>query len=108
MRTLHADITGKLGEYGVKSPLATEGVGMNIGFEHRNDHALLQPDAAEESGLLSGFGSAVAPIDSSISVAEEFVELRAPLLQDKPGAKELLFDTGYRRSDYSTIGVTNT
>ncbi len=108
LRTLHADLTGKLGEYGIKSPLATEGLGMNIGFEHRNDHELLQPDGAEESGLLSGFGSAVAPIDSSISVAEEFVELRAPLLQDKPGAKELLFDTGYRRSDYSTIGVTNT
>jgi outer membrane receptor protein involved in Fe transport len=108
LRTLHADITGKLADYGVTSPLATEGVGVNIGFEHRNDHEFLQPDAAEESGLLSGFGSAVAPIDDSISVAEEFVELRAPLLQDQPGAKELLFDTGYRRSDYSTIGVTNT
>jgi len=108
LRTLHADITGKLAEYGVKSPLATEGVGVNIGFEHRNDHEFLQPDAAEESGLLSGFGSAVAPIDNSISVAEEFVELRAPLLQDQQDAKELLFDTGYRRSDYSTIGVTNT
>ncbi len=108
LRTLHADITGKLGEYGVESPLATEGVGMNIGFEHRNDHESLQPDAAEESGLLSGFGSAVAPIDNSISVAEEFVELRAPLIQDKAGAKELLFDAGYRRSEYSTIGVANT
>ena len=108
LRTLHADITGRLGEYGIKSPLSTEGVGMNIGFEHRNDHESLQPDAAEESGLLSGFGSAVAPIDNSISVAEEFVELRAPLIQDKPGAKELLFDAGYRRSDYSTIGTANT
>ncbi len=108
LRTLHADITGRLGEYGVKSPLATEGLGLNIGFEHRNDHELLQPDAAEESGLLSGFGSAVAPIDDSISVAEEFVELRAPLVQGKPGAQELLFDAGYRRSDYSTIGVANT
>jgi iron complex outermembrane recepter protein len=108
LRTVHADITGKLAEYGVKSPLAAEGVGVNIGFEHRNDHEFLQPDAAEESGLLSGFGSAVAPIDNSISVAEEFLELRAPLMQDQPGAKELLFDTGYRRSDYSTIGVTNT
>jgi iron complex outermembrane receptor protein len=108
LRTLHADITGKLGEYGVRSPLAAEGVGINIGFEHRNDHESLQPDAAEESGLLSGFGSAVAPIDNSISVAEEFIELRAPLLQDKPGAKELLFGAGFRRSDYSTIGVANT
>jgi iron complex outermembrane recepter protein len=108
LRTLHADVTGKLGEYGVKSPLSAEGLGVNIGIEHRNDHELLEPDAAEESGLLSGFGSAVAPIDNSISVTEEFVELRAPLLQDKPGAKELLFDAGYRRSDYSTIGVANT
>jgi iron complex outermembrane recepter protein len=108
LRTVHADITGRLGEYGIKSPFSAEGLGVNIGFEHRNDHELLQPDAAEESGLLSGFGSAVAPIDSSISVAEQFMELRAPLMQDKPGAKELLFDAGYRRSDYSTIGVTNT
>jgi outer membrane receptor protein involved in Fe transport len=108
LRTFHADITGRLGEYGVKSPLSDEGLGVNIGFEHRNDHELLQPDAAEESGLLSGFGSAVAPIDASISVTEEFAELRAPLLQDQPGAKELLFDAGYRRSDYSTTGVANT
>ncbi len=108
LRTLHADVTGKLGAYGVKSPAANDGVDINIGFEHRNDHELLQHDAAEESGLLSGFGSAVAPIDNSISVAEEFLEVRAPLLQDRPGAKELLFDTGYRRSDYSTVGVANT
>jgi iron complex outermembrane receptor protein len=108
LRTLHADVTGRLGDYGIKSPLAGDGVGVNIGFEHRNDHEFLQPDSAEESGLLSGFGSAVAPINNSIAVKEEFIELRAPLVQDKPGAKELLFDTGYRRSDYTTAGVTNT
>ena len=108
LRTLHADVTGKLGDYGLTSPLASEGVGVNVGFEHRNDHELLQPDSAEESQLLSGFGSAVAPIDAGLSVAEEFIELRAPLIQDKAAAKELLFDSGYRRSDYSTAGVTNT
>jgi len=108
LRTLHADVTGKLGTYGITSPLASEGIAVNVGFEHRNDHEFLQPDSAEESGLLSGFGSAVAPIDNSLSVSEEFIELRAPLAQDRPGAKELLFDTGYRRSDYSTAGVTNT
>jgi hypothetical protein len=101
LRTLHADVTGKLADYGIQSPLAGEGVGVNVGFEHRNDHEMLQPDSAEESGLLSGFGSAVAPIDAGISVKEEFLEVRAPLIQDKAGAKELLFDTGYRRSDYS-------
>ena len=108
LRTLHADVTGKLGDYGIISPLATEGVGVNVGFEHRNDREVLRPDAAEESQLLSGFGSAVAPIDAGLSVNEEFIELRAPLVQDKAGAKELLFDTGYRHSDYSTAGKTNT
>ena len=108
LRTLHADATGKLGDYGITSPLATEGLGVNVGFEHRNDHEVLQPDAAQESQLLSGFGSAVAPIDAGLSVAEEFIELRAPLVQDRAAVKELLFDTGYRRSDYSTAGVANT
>jgi iron complex outermembrane receptor protein len=108
LRTLHGEVTGRLGQYGITSPLANEGVGVNIGTEYRNDHEYLQPDSAEESGLLSGFGSAVAPIDNSVSVSEEFLEIRAPLMQDQPGAKELLFDTGYRRSDYSTAGVTNT
>ena len=108
LRTLHADVTGRLAQYGFASPLAPEGLGVNVGFEHRDDHVYLLPDSAEESGLLSGFGSAVAPIDNSIAVAEEFIELRAPLVQDRPGAKELLFDTGYRRSDYSTVGEQNT
>jgi outer membrane receptor protein involved in Fe transport len=108
LKTLHADITGKLGDYGVTSPWATQGVGVNIGAEHRTDQEYLEPDGAEESGLLSGFGGAVAPINDAISVSEEFLELRAPLAQDKPGAKDLIVDTGYRHSDYTTAGNTNT
>jgi outer membrane receptor protein involved in Fe transport len=108
LKTLHADITGKLGDYGVTSPWATQGVGVNIGAEHRTDQEYLEPDSAEESGLLSGFGGAVAPIDDAISVSEEFIELRAPLAQDKPGVKDLMVDTGYRHSDYTTAGNTNT
>jgi iron complex outermembrane recepter protein len=108
LRTLHAEVTGKLGSYGITSPLATDGVGVDVGFEHRNDHEYFQPDSAEQSGLLSGFGSAAVPIDNSISVGEEFAELRAPLVQDKPFAKELLFDTGFRHSDYSYAAAPST
>jgi iron complex outermembrane recepter protein len=108
LRTLHAEVTGKLGDYGITSPLATEGLGINIGFEHRNDHEFFQPDSAEQSGLLSGFGGAAAPIDASVSVAEEFAELRAPLVQDKPLVKDLLFDTGFRHSDYQYAGTPST
>ena len=112
LRTMHAEVTGKLGNYGITSPLASEGVAINLGFEHRNDHEFFQPDSAEQSGLGSGFGGAQVPIDNSISVAEEFAELRAPLVQNLPGAKELLFDTGFRHSDYSYAAspstITNT
>jgi iron complex outermembrane recepter protein len=107
LRTLHAEVVGQLGKYGITSPWARDGVGMDVGFEHRSDHEYFQPDAAEQSGLLSGFGSAAVPLDDSISVSEEFAEVRAPLLQSVPGAKELLFDAGYRRSDYSIAGTTN-
>jgi hypothetical protein len=58
LRTLHAEVIGHLGKYGVTSPWARDGVGVDVGFEHRNDHEYFQPDAAEQSGLLSGFGSA--------------------------------------------------
>lgn len=108
LRTVHGEITGHLGKYGITSPLATEGLGVNVGFEHRNEHEYFQPDSAEESGLLSGFGSAAVPIDNSESVSEEFAELRAPLVQNEPLAKELLFDTGIRHSDYAYAAAPST
>ena len=108
LRTLHAELTGHLGKYGITSPLASDGLGINVGYEHRNDHEFFQPDSAEQSGLLSGFGSAAVPIDNSVTVGEEFAELRAPLVQDKPFAKEVLFDTGFRHSDYAYAGAPST
>ncbi len=108
LRTLHAEITGHLGKYGISSPWASEGVAVDVGYEHRNDHETFQPDSAEQSGLLSGYGAAAVPVDNSVSVSEEFLEVRVPILHQMPFADDLLFDTGFRRSDYSSSGVTNT
>jgi outer membrane receptor protein involved in Fe transport len=107
LRTQHGELTAQLGTWGVTSPLAHDGVAVNAGFEHRNDHEFYQPDYAEQNQLLSGFGSAAAPIDESLAVIEGFTEIRAPLIQDMPGAKDLLFDTGYRYSSYSSNSGTN-
>src|SRR5205823_3748355 len=85
-----------------------DGIAVNVGFEHRNENVQFAPDSAELSGLLSGFGSAAVAIDNSVAVDEQFIELRAPLLQDKPFAKDLVFDTGFRRSDYTSSGSVNT
>ncbi len=108
LRTFHGDITGQLGQYGVRSPLADDGIAVNLGVEHRNERQVYVPDAAQLSGLLAGFGGAAIPIDASESVNEQFIELRAPLVQNHPGARDLVFDTGFRRSDYQTSGVVNT
>jgi iron complex outermembrane receptor protein len=108
LRTEHGELTAQLGTWGVTSPLAHDGVAVNAGFEHRNDHEYYLPDYAEENQLLSGFGSAAVPIDESLSVTEGFTEIRAPLIQDMPGAKELLLDTGYRYSSYSSSSGSNT
>jgi outer membrane receptor protein involved in Fe transport len=109
LRTIHGELTAQLGKWGVTSPFAHDGVAVNAGFEHRNDHEFFQPDYAEQNQLLSGFGSAAVPIDNSLAVKEGFTEIRAPLVQDLPGVKELLIDTGYRYSDYtSNSGTTKT
>jgi iron complex outermembrane receptor protein len=108
LRTLHGEVSGQLGEYGIKLPTAEEGLAINIGYEHRNEHVEFQPDAGLASGQLSGFGSAAVGIDNTVSVSEGFVEVRVPLVQDKPGIKDLIFDTAYRLSDYSSTGRVNT
>jgi iron complex outermembrane recepter protein len=107
-RILHGDVTGDLGKYGIKSPLANDGIGVNVGAEHRNDNLDFAPDGLELSGLLSGFGGASVAVDNSTSVKEEFIELRAPLVQKQAFAEDLMFDTGFRHSDYNLSGGVNT
>jgi len=108
LRTFHADTTGDLGVYGLKLPTANDGVGVNVGYEYRRERVRYLPDAAYESGLIVGTGGAYPRIDNALSVKEGFAEVRAPLVQGKPGVHELLIDTGYRYSDYSTGVTTDT
>ena len=105
---LHGDITVDLGEYNIRIPTANEGIAFNIGYERRSQDFEYEPDFAQLSGLLSGFGGASVAIDERYVVNEQFIEARIPILEDKPGAQYLAFDAGYRRSDYTTIGVVNT
>jgi outer membrane receptor protein involved in Fe transport len=107
-RTLHGEITGQLGKYGVTIPTAHDGVAINVGAEHRNEHQFFQPDSAEQSGQLSGFGSAAVPIDNTNYVTEYWGELRVPIAQDLAFAKDLIFDTGFRHSNYQYSGGVNT
>jgi iron complex outermembrane receptor protein len=104
----HFDLTGDLGKYGLKSPFANAGLGVNLGYEHRMDSVTFNPDGAELAGNLAGFSGASVPIDQHYDVNDAFFEVRAPLAHDLPGVQDLTVDTGYRYSDYNTTGATNT
>ena len=108
LRTYHADVTGQLGEYGIKSPMANDGMAVNFGWEHRNENVTFTPDGLEQSGQLSGFGSAAVAVNNSVKVNEEFIELRMPLVQNMPFAKDVILSPGFRHSNYSSSGGVNT
>ena len=108
LKTIHTDFTGELGEYGIKLPTSSEGVGVNLGWERRQEDLVFAPDSAEQSGQLAGFGGAPVSIDKSQTVNEGFIEVRVPIMEDKPFVRSLVFDTGYRHSDYSVTGKIGT
>ena len=98
------NIVGDLGKYGVKSPWATDGVGVSFGAEYRRETLGTHPDAEVQSGDLNGTGGTTLPVHGAFDVKEAFAELRVPIIQDAPFAKELSFEGGYRASDYSSAG----
>lgn len=104
---LEADVTGDLGEYGIRSPFARDAVLVALGGTHRKDKLNFQADQAEQSNDLEGFGGAAVPIDNSLAVTEEYGEVRAAIAQDQPFIQDLGFDAGIRFSNYST-GTTAT
>lgn len=94
-------VTGQLGDYGIKSPWAEDGVAVNLGFEYRNESVELQTDNAFQTGDLTGQGGATLPLTGSFRVFEGYVEAAVPIVQDG-FIKDLTFTTGYRRSGYKT------
>ena len=96
-----ASFTGRLGEYGIKTPWATDGVGVNLGFEYRNETLDLQTDQEFQTGDLTGQGGATLPIKGAFHVYEFFGETQVPLVQDN-FFYNLSLSAGYRYSSYKT------
>ncbi|WP_068070679.1 TonB-dependent receptor domain-containing protein [Novosphingobium lentum] len=99
-----------LGKYGFQSPFAADGVQMAIGAEYRKEVVKLSNDQEFLTGDLAGQGTpfGVRDINGSYTVREFFGEVAVPLVSEKPGIYQLAFTGGYRYSDYSLTGSTNT
>lgn len=96
-----ASVTGQLGDYGITSPWAQDGVSINAGFEWRKESLDLQTDNAFSTGDLTGQGGATLPLAGSFRVYEFFAETQIPLIQES-FIYDLTFSGGYRRSWYET------
>jgi outer membrane receptor protein involved in Fe transport len=104
----NASVNGDLGAYGIRSPLASDGIQVVFGTEWRRDTLRNEVDALQQADELSGAGGAVIGISGGTKVEELFMEARVPLAQDQTGAESLSFDTAYRYSDYGEGVQTDT
>ena len=94
-----ASFTGLLGEYGIKSPLAEDGINIALGAEYRRDALDLKTDYAFTTGDLTGQGAPTVSTSGSYKVTELFGEIDIPLIQDG-FVQNLSFNGGYRYSHY--------
>ncbi|MES2497494.1 MAG: TonB-dependent receptor [Pseudomonadota bacterium] len=106
-RVFNANFTGVLGEYGLKTPWADQGMGVNVGVEYRKESLELETDVAFSTGDLTGQGAATLPVKGSFDVKEVFGEFQLPIVQDG-FIKLLSVEGGYRYSHYSTGVNTDT
>jgi len=93
------NFTGALGEMGVQTPWADEGVGVNFGAEYRKESLSLVPDAGLQAGDQAGNGAPTLPIDGNYRVLEAFGEVQIPLIRHS-FIEELSINAGYRKSWY--------
>ena len=101
-------VTGDLGQYGVRVPSASSGLQVNFGAEWREDKVAFNPDDASQQGIAAGSGGPIKPVSGGFRVSELFTEMRLPLVDSAPMAKDLAVEGGYRYSDYSLGFKTST
>jgi outer membrane receptor protein involved in Fe transport len=102
-----AYFSGALGEYGLKTPWADNGVDVVFGAEYRKESLEFTSDVAFQTGDLAGQGAPTLPVSGEFDVTEFFTEVRIPIAQDS-WVHEFSITGGYRYSDYSTGATTDT
>jgi outer membrane receptor protein involved in Fe transport len=91
----------------LKSPFADLPAAVSVGLEYRREKASSIADPAYASGDLIYYGQGQS-ITGKYDTKEAYVELKMPLVQDRPFLQSLNLEAGYRYSDYSTAGGVHT
>lgn len=101
---LSGSVTLQGSEFGIQSPLASDGIAINIGGEYRKESLSLEVDQPFATGDLAGQGGPTLPVSGGFNVKEAFVEVSVPLISDRPFFSELSLNGGYRYSKYNLAG----
>lgn len=88
------NFSGDLGQFGIASPFATNGIGFAVGFEYRRN-AVDQTTTADAIELQEDYN-----LTGATKVAELYAEINVPLVEDRPFMKLLSFEAAYRFSKY--------
>ena len=99
----NANVTGQLGEMGIQSPWAENGLAVNAGVEYRRESLELNPDQSFQTGDLAGQGAPTLAVSGNFKVWETFAEVQIPIVEQTL-FHELTLNAGYRKSWYETSG----
>jgi len=98
---LSANFGGDLGQYGLLSPWAKNGLAFATGVEYRTEALDYRPDSLVSGGKLGGVGGPSPAVKGGYQVHEAYTELQLPIWEDMPFGKLLQVDGAYRWSNYS-------
>lgn len=87
---------------------ASEPVSVVVGAEYRKEQLSREVDVAFATGDLAGQGGPTPNVSGQFDVKEVFTELLVPIVSDVPFVHRLSLELGYRYSDYSISGTTDT
>ena len=98
-----ANMTLDGSEYGLQTPWADRGIGINVGGEYRKEVLKFATDVEFQTGDLAGQGGPTLPNSGSFDVRELFTEVQVPIISHS-FIEEFTVTAGYRYSDYKISG----
>jgi iron complex outermembrane receptor protein len=109
-RTTLSQVRGLIsGDSGISSPFANNGLSFALGAEYRRYTAsVISDELTQRPNEVLGNGAASPDVRGEYDVTEGFVEVIAPLVEDRPFFRSLTLEAGGRVSDYSTSGTNYT
>ena len=91
----------------LQSPLAAKPAAISVGVEYRREtgRSIANPEYASGDLIYYGQGQSVS---GKYDTKEAYVELKMPIVQDRPFVQSLNLEGGFRYSKYSTVGSVYT